>query len=240
MKKYFDNICKYSKKQVYQLLKKSIINQKKEFVITINSELMMCSENNDIIENILLNKDALIIPDGVSISFSAKILKARIGDRYPGIELVEDLLKFINSKGKKLYIYGSKEEIINKFKDVVNTKYKKINIVGSKNGYDYSDEDFFEDVKKYNPDLILVALGVPKQELLINKYYNKFKKGVFIGVGGTIDVLSGSKKRAPKIFRVLRIEWLYRIIVEPKRIKRFIKYNLLFILRIIFKRKQLM
>lgn len=240
MKKYFDNICKYSKKQVYQLLKKSIINQKKEFVITINSELMMCSENNDIIENILLNKDALIIPDGVSISFSAKILKARIGDRYPGIELVEDLLKFINSKGKKLYIYGSREEIINKFKDVVNTKYKRINIVGFKNGYDYSDEDFFEDVKKYNPDLILVALGVPKQELLINKYYNKFKKGVFIGVGGTIDVLSGSKKRAPKIFRVLRIEWLYRIIVEPKRIKRFIKYNLLFILRIIFKRKQLM
>ena len=240
MKKYFDNICKYNKKQVYQLLKESIVNQKKEFVITINSELMMCSENNDIIENILLNEDALIIPDGVSISFSAKILKVKIGDRYPGVELVEDLLKFINSKGKKLYIYGSKEEIINKFKDVVNTKYKKINIVGSKNGYDYSDEDFFEDVKKYNPDLILVALGVPKQELLINKYYNKFKKGVFIGVGGTIDVLSGSKKRAPKIFRVLRIEWLYRIIVEPKRIKRFIKYNLLFILRIIFKRKQLM
>ena len=240
MKKYFDNICKYNKKQVYQLLKESIVNQKKEFVITINSELMMCSENNDIIENILLNEDALIIPDGVSISFSAKILKVKIGDRYPGVELVEDLLKFINSKSKKLYIYGSKEEIINKFKDVVNTKYKKINIVGSKNGYDYSDEDFFEDVKKYNPDLILVALGVPKQELLINKYYNKFKKGVFIGVGGTIDVLSGSKKRAPKIFRVLRIEWLYRIIVEPKRIKRFIKYNLLFILRIIFKRKQLM
>ena len=81
------------------------------------------------------------------------------------------------------------------------------------------------------PDICLVALGIPEQELLINKYFNKFKKGIFIGVGGSFDVLSGHKKRAPKLMIKLHLEWLYRIIKEPKRFKRFWESNIKFMLK---------
>ena len=81
---------------------------------------------------------------------------------------------------------------------------------------------------KKEPDIVLVALGMPLQEELIYKYFDKFKKGIFIGVGGTFDVLSGSKKRAPKILIKLNLEWFYRIIKEPKRIKKFWNNNVKF------------
>ena len=90
-----------------------------------------------------------------------------------------------------------------------------------------------EYIKTTKPDIVLIALGIPLQEKLINKHINDFKKGIFIGVGGSFDVLSGSKKRAPKLFIKLNLEWLYRILREPKRISRFLKYNIKFIFKII-------
>ena len=87
-------------------------------------------------------------------------------------------------------------------------------------------------IVKLNPDICLVALGIPKQELLISKYIENAKKGIYIGVGGSFDVLSGVKKRAPKIFIKLNLEWLYRIIKEPKRIKRFWNNNVKFLIKV--------
>lgn len=83
-----------------------------------------------------------------------------------------------------------------------------------------------EEIKKLKPDVTLLALGIPKQELLIYNNLKDFEKGIFIGVGGSFDVLSGMKKRAPKIFIKLKLEWLYRITREPKRLKRFYKSNI--------------
>ena len=90
----------------------------------------------------------------------------------------------------------------------------------------------FGKAKKESPDICLVALGIPFQETIIYKHFNEFKKGIFIGVGGSFDVLSGFKKRAPKIFQKLNIEWLYRIIKEPKRLKRFYKNNIQFVFQL--------
>ena len=90
----------------------------------------------------------------------------------------------------------------------------------------------FKEIIKCKPDIVLVALGMPQQEELIYKYLDKFKKGIFVGVGGSFDVLSGTIKRAPKIFIKLNLEWLYRILKEPKRLKRFYNNNIKFILKI--------
>ena len=110
----------------------------------------------------------------------------------------------------------------------INQKYPNINIVGFSDGYVEDKDKIMQEIISLSPDLILIALGVPNQELLINKYIEKAKKGVFIGVGGTFDVLSGCKKRAPKLFIKLNLEWLYRIICEPTRLKRFIQNNIVF------------
>ena len=82
------------------------------------------------------------------------------------------------------------------------------------------------------PDICLIAMGIPMQEKLINKYFKNAKKGIYIGVGGSFDVLSGIKKRAPKLFIKLNLEWLYRIIKEPRRLKRFWNNNIKFLFKI--------
>ena len=79
------------------------------------------------------------------------------------------------------------------------------------------------------PDLTVVALGVPTQELFINDLYSEAKNGIFIGVGGSLDVLSGNKKRAPLFMRKINLEWLYRIATDPKRIRRFYDNNIKFV-----------
>ena len=115
----------------------------------------------------------------------------------------------------------------------IKTLYPNINIVGTYNGYDYNKDDVFKDIVKRQPDIVLVALGIPSQEKLIYKYLHKFNKGIFVGVGGSFDVLSGYKKRAPKIFIKLNLEWLYRLVCEPQRIKRFYNNNIKFIFKIL-------
>ena len=89
-----------------------------------------------------------------------------------------------------------------------------------------------EVLSKEKPDIVLVALGIPLQEKLIYKHLNKFDKGIFVGVGGSFDVISGHKKRAPKIFIKLNLEWLYRILKEPKRLKRFYDSNVKFLFKV--------
>ncbi|MDD2435922.1 MAG: WecB/TagA/CpsF family glycosyltransferase, partial [Bacilli bacterium] len=100
------------------------------------------------------------------------------------------------------------------------------------NGYSKDKDKDFETIFKTNPDIVLVALGMGNQEKLIYRHLNKFKKGIFVGVGGSLDVLSGTKKRAPKIFIKLNLEWLYRICKEPKRIKRFYQNNIKFLIKL--------
>ena len=119
---------------------------------------------------------------------------------------------------------------------VINEKYTNIELVGCTNGYIKDKDAIMEYIKIIKPDIVLVALGIPLQENLIYKHINDFDKGIFVGIGGSFDVLSGSKKRAPKLFIKLNLEWLYRIVKEPKRILRFIKNNIMFLI-IIFKEK---
>ena len=91
------------------------------------------------------------------------------------------------------------------------------------------DDEVFAEIAALQPDLVLVALGIPRQELAIHDHLAQFQKGIFIGVGGSFDVLSGSKKRAPTLFIKFNLEWLYRILKEPKRLKRFYDSNIRFL-----------
>ena len=100
------------------------------------------------------------------------------------------------------------------------------------NGYSKTKDQDFDNIVKLEPDVVLVALGMGTQEKLIYKHLSKFKKGIFVGVGGSFDVLSGTKKRAPKIFQKLNLEWLYRILKEPSRLKRFWNNNVKFLFKI--------
>jgi len=193
----------------------------------------MLSEKDAEINSILFNKENLIVPDGIAIVKTANYLGYDIKERITGVDLAEYLLSLANKNKYKVYLFGASSEVMEKLENVIETKYPNIKLVGSTNGYVKDKNAVMEYIKTTKPDIVMLALGIPMQEKLINKHINDFKKGIFIGVGGSFDVLSGSKKRAPKIFIKLNLEWLYRIMCEPKRITRFIKHNLRFVLKII-------
>lgn len=222
MKNYYLSIKNEDYNLILDKLKNSLANNKKEFIVTANAEIFVKALENPDLEEIIINKNNVIIADGISIIKTAKYFNIDLNNKIAGVELCEDLLKFAENTKLSTFIYGSKEEALNLLKN----KYSKISFVGLKNGYENSEEKMQEEILSLEPDLIIIALGVPRQEQFINSIYKYAKKGVFIGVGGSIDVISGYKKRAPKFFRKLNLEWLYRIIKEPKRIKRFIKNNI--------------
>jgi len=237
MKEYFERLYKNDENSFYNELTSNIKKNKKMFIVTVNPETIMLSEKDKIVKELLLDEEVTLVPDGISIVKAAKKFKIKIKERITGIDITEKLFSIANKEKLKLYIYGSKQEVLHLMKEKIKKDYKNILLVGLKNGYTNNPDQVFEDIKKKNPDIIIVALGIPNQEKLIYKHYKDFKKGIFIGVGGSIDVLSGSKRRAPKTFIKLNLEWFYRVTKEPKRIKRFYGSNIKFMWRVYLRKK---
>lgn len=232
MMNYLKLIYQKPKETFYQELNKYLENNTKKFIITVNPETLMMSESKKELEHIILNQENCLVPDGISIVKACNKIGIDIKERITGIEISEYLLKLANEKGYSLYLFGAKEEVIEQLVIKIKKEYPKIKLIGYQNGYIKNKDKEMEKIVQKSPDICLVALGIPEQEKLIAKYINKAKKGIYIGVGGSFDVLSGTKKRAPKLFIKLNLEWLYRIVTEPKRLKRFWNNNIKFLFKI--------
>lgn len=231
MKDVLEKIYNDNENNFYKYLEKLLLENEKKFIITVNPEIVMKSYNNVNIKNILLNDNNILVPDGISIIKKAKKYNINIKERITGVDISSKALEICNKNKKSIYLFGAKKEVIKSLVSKIKKDYSNINILGYNDGYVSDKDKIMQEIISLSPDLILIALGVPSQELLINKYIDKAKKGVFIGVGGTFDVLSGNKKRAPKLFIKLNLEWFYRIICEPKRLKRFIQNNIVFMFK---------
>lgn len=231
LRDYFYKLYGKSKNSYYKLISESLKNEKKEFIITVNPETLMISEKDKKLEEIM-NSGFSFVPDGIAIVKVAKMFNIDIKERITGIDIAEFLLKCANDNKYSIYLFGSKENVIENLVNKVKVDYPNINILGYSNGYVDDKDLIMKDIILKKPDICMVALGIPEQEKLIYKYYDKFDKGIFVGVGGSFDVLSGNKKRAPKIFIKLNLEWLYRILKEPRRLKRFYNNNIIFLFKL--------
>lgn len=232
LRPYFEKLYPHNKEKFYNEIKYSLNNNERRFVITANPETFMIANKNKDFEECLLSDEVLVVPDGIGIIKGAKVLGYPQRDTITGVELVQELFAEANKSEKSVYLFGAKEEVVSKLEESIKEKYPKISVVGKENGYVQDRQAVFERIKELKPDLILVALGIPNQELLIKRNFADFDKGIFIGVGGSFDVLSGMKKRAPKFFIKFHLEWLYRITTEPKRLKRFFESNVRYLTKI--------
>jgi N-acetylglucosaminyldiphosphoundecaprenol N-acetyl-beta-D-mannosaminyltransferase len=232
MKKFLEKLYKNDKKSFFEILKKDLKNKNKKFIVTVNPETLMIAEKDLELKEILEDDSVSFVPDGIGVVKAAKMIGVDVKERIPGIEIAEKLFEFANESKKSLYLFGAKQEVLNNLKEKIEKNYSNIKFFGMTNGYVENKEEEFQKIIKKEPDIVLVALGIPAQEKLIYKYFKDFKKGIFVGVGGSFDVLSGTKKRAPQIFIKTNTEWLYRILKEPKRIKRFWDNNVKFIFKI--------
>ncbi len=232
MKKLFEKLYKKSEKSFYDILEEKLKKEKKLFIVTANPETFMKSETDEELKKLLEDKETVLVPDGIGIVKASRMIGYNVEERITGIDIANKLLELGNKEKKSIYLFGSKQEVIDSMNEVLKEKYPNLKIAGSTNGYEKDKDKVFDKIAKVKPDIILVALGIPAQEKLIYKHLNKFDKGIFVGVGGSFDVISGHKKRAPKIFIKLNLEWLYRILKEPKRIKRFYDSNVKFMFKV--------
>lgn len=229
MQKYFDKIYTQGFEAFTEVLKQKLEQEEKTFVITANPETLMIGQDNPDFDRILKSDRTTIVPDGIGVVKAARMLQIPVKERVTGVEIVQSLFECLNQREGSLYLLGAKKEVLDQLVERLGREYPGIHLAGYCDGYVKDKDAVFEKIAELQPDVVLVALGIPAQELLIDKHYDRFQKGIFIGVGGSFDVLSGSKKRAPKIFIKLNLEWLYRIVTEPKRIKRFYVSNVKFI-----------
>lgn len=232
MKELFDKLYNKSEESFYEILEKNLSQNKKTFIVTANPETFMMSEKDEEMRKLLLDNDTFLVPDGIGIVKAARMINYDVKERITGIDIANELLKLGNKQKKSIYLFGAKQEVIDSMEKVLKESYPNLNLVGMSNGYEKDKDKIFEKIVKTKPDIVLVALGIPLQEKLIYKHLDKFDKGIFVGVGGSFDVISGHKKRAPKIFIKLNLEWLYRILKEPKRLKRFYDSNVKFIFKV--------
>lgn len=232
MKRYLERIYNRSQKEYYELLKNDLICGNKRFVVTVNPESLILAEKDEILKQLLDNETFSLVPDGIAIIKACKTLGIDISERITGVEIAEYLLSELNSQKKSVFLFGAKPEVIEAMVKKVATDYPNIKIVGYSDGYVNDRDAVFDKIAEAQPDVCLVALGIPHQEKLIYKHIDRFKKGIFVGVGGSFDVLSGIKARAPQFFIKHNIEWLYRIVKEPSRLKRFYNSNIKFIFKV--------
>jgi len=190
-------------------------------VFTPNPEMVMLARKDEDFRRIL-NGGRLVVPDGVGIVYASRLTKNRIVKRVPGIELCMNVFGTDEGKKYKWYFLGGKPGIVEMAKNVMMERFDGLEIVGVRDGYFDADgeEDVIADIKASGADVLLVGLGFPRQERWIAANMERLGVKVAMGVGGSFDVMSGTLKRAPKLFRKVGLEWLWRLLRQPSRIWR--------------------
>ncbi|GAA3619643.1 WecB/TagA/CpsF family glycosyltransferase [Secundilactobacillus similis] len=190
------------------------------FVVTANPEIVMYARQHPSYQTLLENAD-YVTPDGIGIIKGAEILKTPLPERITGYDTMLALLAWGNQRQRSVYFVGAKQEVITDLKRVVANRYPHLKVLGARNGYFDDFAPIADDIAQQQPDMVFLAIGFPKQEELIAAYQH-LNHGLWMGVGGSFDVLSGHTKRAPKFFQEHRLEWFYRLISEPTRAKRML------------------
>ena len=192
-------------------------------IVSGNPEVLYNGLYNKFIYNNFTSKSSIIIPDGIGVVKPLR-LKGHDIQKIAGIDLFIKLLDNLDKKDS-VYFLGASDDVLNIFIKNIRERYKNINIAGYHHGYIDIDNcnHIINDIKSKQPTIIFVAMGAPKQEIFITKYMNELPCKIFMGVGGSFDVISETTKRAPSWIININLEWLYRILKEPIRIKRFTK-----------------
>ncbi len=203
-------------------------------VVTLNPEMVMNSRDNASLKNIIQHAE-LVIPDGIGIELGLKILGKNV-HRIAGIEFAYACIAMFNEANLPVALIGAKQDVIDIAADNLKRDFSGLNIVYKHNGFFQDEKTVMEELKSSGAQLVLVALGSPKQEEFIFKLKKDMPQALFIGVGGSFDVWSNKVERAPEFYQKAGLEWLYRTVKEPARFKRIFPTLPLFVFRVVKER----
>lgn len=207
-------------------IKQALKGPKNTKIFTPNPSIILSARKNKKMRNVINSAD-ILIADGIGLIHASKILKNPLPQRIAGIDLGEKILKLANEEHLSLFLLGGTEETVKKASTKINEKFTQINIVGIHHGFFEINSEYnqklTDHINTLNPDIIFVCMGYPKQELWIFQNSDKISSlKLSIGLGGSLDVWSEKIKRAPMLFRKFNLEWLWRMIRQPKRFVKLI------------------
>lgn len=191
-------------------------------IISGNPEVLFNGLKNSVLQKSFNDEYSLIIPDGIGTVIASKLLRKPVKEKIAGIDVVKEVIIKADKEGKSVYFLGATEDVVLKCVKNVKQDYPNLKIAGYHNGFfDLNNcEEIVKNIHESRPWAILVAMGSPRQEVFIEKIKDVTDIKIYMGVGGVFDIFAGNLKRAPKWMISLGIEWLYRVIKEPFRIKR--------------------
>ncbi|KRG15924.1 acetylglucosaminyldiphospho-UDP acetyl-beta-D-mannosaminyltransferase [Virgibacillus soli] len=211
-----------TQQEILSILQEKIKRNKKAFIVTANPEIVMYA-NKDPQYMHTLQFANHIIADGIGVILGSKIVRKPLPERIAGFDLMVELLSIANQERLRVFFLGAKEQTLEQMIPKIKRDYPKLVIAGYHHGFFKGQEHKVNEmVKEAKADLVFVALGFPKQEEWIQKNLDSFEKGIFMGIGGSFDILAGTMKRAPAFWRKLNLEWLHRLIQQPSRWKRML------------------
>jgi N-acetylglucosaminyldiphosphoundecaprenol N-acetyl-beta-D-mannosaminyltransferase len=190
-------------------------------VLAVNPEKIMKAQTDSLVRESLRGA-GLLIPDGIGVVVAVRLLLGRRLERVPGSELMPAICARAAGKAHAVFLYGATPEVNERAAQVLVERYPGLRVAGHRHGY-VGEADMpalVEEINASGAQILFVALGSPRQELWMKQYLPQLDVRVCQGVGGTFDVLVGKVRRAPAVFRRLHLEWLYRLLSEPRRLLR--------------------
>jgi len=194
------------------LVEKSQKSDTKTFVVTVNPEIIMLAKDDSEYEEVLRSAD-LALADGVGVLWAGKILGKSFKGRSHGVDLINGLAKEVSEKPITVGFVGGAGNVAQATADCLKKKYPNLKVA-------FALREWPSDARGLSCDILFVAFGSPKQEKWIHDHIKEIDSRVFMGVGGAFDFISGKVMRAPLFVRRLGLEWLFRLMIQPWRIKR--------------------
>ncbi|MDR0904587.1 MAG: WecB/TagA/CpsF family glycosyltransferase [Oscillospiraceae bacterium] len=200
-------------------LSKDVAADNSAFIVTPNPEIVWLARSDPELKAAIAAA-ALVLPDGIGIIYGARILGTPLRGRVTGIGFAEECFEQLAAQGKSVFLLGAKPGVAETAGEKLAKRFRGLKIAGIHDGYFTDDDTVIGEINAANADFLLVCLGAPKQELWIYRNRAKLKVPLAACLGGALDVWAGTVKRAPRALQRLGLEWLYRLIKEPKRIGR--------------------
>ncbi|SNS09424.1 N-acetylmannosaminyltransferase [Anaerovirgula multivorans] len=190
-------------------------------IYTPNPEIVMLAQEDQRLLKVIEGAD-LVLPDGIGLLIASKIKGLGLKERVTGVDTMDRLLNYCGDKKRSIYLLGGKPGTAEIACKNIEQQYPGIKIAGLHHGYfqEADENEIIADINAAAPDLLFVCLGAPKQEKWIDRYQDQLNCKIAMGVGGSVDIYAGTAKRAPVIFQKVGLEWFYRLMKEPWRMKR--------------------
>ena len=196
--------------------------QRAAYVVTPNPEIVMAARENASLSDALAGAD-LVLADGIGVVKGAKILGTPLKEKIPGIDFAARLFSLLSKQNGSVFLFGAKPGVAELAAQNLLKQYPGLVIAGTNNGYFTDDAPILDRINEASPDLLLVCLGFPKQEIWMAEHTGALNVGLMAGLGGSLDVLAGVAERAPEKWQRAGLEWLYRLKKEPRRIGRMMQ-----------------